>query len=130
MEPDEMSQSEPKSQKISEPLIGSFVLESLTTGMYGERRNAIREYIQNAYDSVLAAERQKVLQKKRGKVVLTVDGEGNRLTIRDNGLGLSKRVAVDTLTAIGASRKDRGSAAGFRGIGRLAGIAFSDELQF
>lgn len=32
---------------VPEPLIGSFLLESITTGMYGERKNAIREYVQN-----------------------------------------------------------------------------------
>ena len=34
-----------------QPYFGGFVLETLTVGMYGESRNAIREYIQNGFDS-------------------------------------------------------------------------------
>ena len=38
-----------------EPYFGGFVLETLTIGMYGEARNAIREYIQNGFDSIQRA---------------------------------------------------------------------------
>ncbi|ESY22456.1 MULTISPECIES: ATP-binding protein [unclassified Mesorhizobium] len=112
------------------PLIGSFLLESITTGMYGERKNAIREYIQNSYDGIQAAIETKVLRPGAGKVTLTLAPDGKALVIMDNGIGLPHRVAVNTLTAVGASRKERGRQAGFRGIGRLAGIAFCKTLRF
>jgi molecular chaperone HtpG len=98
--------------------------------MYGERRNAIREYVQNSFDGVQAAVTDKVLRPGKGKITLTIDGASKNLIISDNGIGLPHRVAVNTLTAVGASRKERGLQAGFRGIGRLAGIAFSNRLQF
>jgi molecular chaperone HtpG len=119
----------PKGSPVPEPLFGSFLLESITTGMYGEQRNAIREYVQNGFDGVQDAIAGKVLKPGKGKITLTIDGTNN-LTIYDNGIGLPHRVAVSTLTAVGASRKERGRQAGFRGIGRLAGIAFSNRLQF
>jgi len=97
--------------------------------MYGERRNAIREYVQNSFDGVQSAISDGVLRPGKGKITLTIDEE-NSLIIHDNGIGLPRRVAVNTLTAVGASRKERGLQAGFRGIGRLAGIAFSKTLQF
>jgi hypothetical protein len=121
--------SSPKGSAVPAPLIGSFLLESITTGMYGERRNAIREYVQNSFDGVQSAVSERILRSGKGKITLTV-GEDNSLVIHDNGIGLPQRVAVNTLTAVGASRKERGRQAGFRGIGRLAGIAFSNTLQF
>jgi len=39
------------------PRIGAFVLESLTSGMYTNPMDAIREYIQNSADSIRIAEK-------------------------------------------------------------------------
>ena len=108
-----------------EPYFGGFVLETLTIGMYEETKNAIREYIQNGFDSIQRAI-NKLAQLKAGegliRIIYDEDGEGVR--IRDNGAGLTADNAVSTLTSIGASAKDFATDAGFRGIGRLAGIAF------
>lgn len=122
--------SQQKGMQVPQPLIGSFLLESITTGMYGERKNAIREYVQNSFDSIQTAVETGVLRAGAGKVLLTLSPESENLTIYDNGVGLPHRIAVNTLTAVGASRKERGRQAGFRGIGRLAGIAFSSVLRF
>ena len=119
-----------KGKAVPTPLIGSFLLESITTGMYGERRNAIREYVQNSFDGIQAALAADILREGSGKVTITVDADNKSLIIHDNGVGLPQRVAVSTLTAVGASRKELGRQAGFRGIGRLAGIAFSTSLRF
>ncbi len=119
-----------RSKAVPPPLIGSYLLESITTGMYGERKNAIREYVQNSYDGIQAAIEAKLLRAGSGKVTLTLSPDEKTLVILDNGIGLPYRVAVNTLTAVGASRKERGQQAGFRGIGRLAGIAFCKTLRF
>lgn len=120
----------PKGKAVPEPLIGSFLLESITTGMYGERKNAIREYVQNSFDGIQSAVAANVLRKGAGKITITMTEDGSSLTIHDNGAGLPQRIAMTTLIAVGASRKERGVQAGFRGIGRLAGVAFSRLLQF
>ena len=52
------------------------------------------------------------------------------LTIRDNGAGIPLKSAVQILTNIGASTKSHTTEAGFRGIGRLAGIGFTESLTF
>lgn len=109
------------------PLIGAFVLETLTLGMYGEPRHTLREYIQNSFDSIRAAERTKVLTG-RGRVDITIGNDS--ITIRDNGSGVPAGQAWTTLTSVGASKKDRQRDAGFRGIGRFAGMAYCDELSF
>jgi molecular chaperone HtpG len=124
------SKLQSRGRSVPAPLIGSFLLESITTGMYGERKNAIREYVQNSFDGIQSAIEAKLLRKGTGKITVTMDEAAGSLTIFDNGIGLPQRIAVGTLIAVGASRKERGIQAGFRGIGRLAGIAFSRTLQF
>lgn len=114
-----------------DPFFGGFILETLTVGMYGESRNAIREYVQNGFDSIRAAITEHGLLKEgEGLIKIVMHGDGDGLTFRDNGAGLSTQNAVDVLTAIGASGKSHRSDAGFRGIGRLAGIVFSSTVTF
>ncbi len=114
----------------SRPYFGSYVLETLTVGMYGESRNAIREYIQNAFDSIQKARREKLLRSDEGLIEVRVAANRNSLSIRDNGIGIWGSKAENVLTSIGASSKDHRRDAGFRGIGRLSGIGFSDRVRF
>ena len=113
-----------------QPFFGGFVLETLTIGMYGESRNAIREYIQNGFDSIRRALSDELLAPDDGLIRIHLDHDSKSLTIRDNGTGIAARQAVRILTQIGASTKDHRRSAGFRGIGRLAGIVFSDTVTF
>lgn len=117
----------------SEPrfLVGSYVLETLTTGMYVEPRDAIREYVQNAFDGIEAARRERLLSATGGEIQITLlTADRGAIVIRDNGASIPSAQAWDTLTSIGASRKSPRRHAGFRGIGRLAGIAYCDLLEF
>jgi molecular chaperone HtpG len=111
-----------------DPYFGGFILETLTLGMYGESRNAIREYLQNALDAIMQAVKEGHIKASEGKVRVVMAED--QLMIRDNGTGILAGVAVDTLTSIGASKKDYRREAGFRGIGRLAGIALCETLIF
>ena len=114
-----------------EPFFGGFVLETLTIGMYGEARNAIREYIQNGFDSVQRAiDELKILRAGDGRIEIKLAADHESLTIRDNGAGLNVKAAAEVLTRVGASTKSHRKNAGFRGIGRLAGIVFSDTVTF
>jgi Histidine kinase-, DNA gyrase B-, and HSP90-like ATPase len=128
MKMSEQSEKSRRPQSVSAPPhIGAFVLETLTLGMYGEPRHTLREYVQNSYDAIRAAQRTKFLQ---GRGVVHVRFAEDSITIADNGLGVPAAQAWNTLTSIGASKKDRERDAGFRGIGRLAGMAYCDELIF
>lgn len=113
-----------------QPYFGGFVLETLTVGMYGESRNAIREYIQNSFDSIQNAIERNLIKAGSGLITVSYDSDLDGLKIRDNGAGLPTSHASQTLTSIGASRKDFRTDAGFRGIGRLAGVTFSDTVTF
>ncbi len=114
-----------------EPFFGGFVLETLTIGMYGEARNAIREYIQNGFDSIQRAiEDLNLLRPGEGLIEIELAPDKKTLIIRDNGAGLSVKTAATVLTRVGASSKNHRKNAGFRGIGRLAGIVFSNTVTF
>ena len=69
-----------------EPYFGGFILETLTVGMYGEARNAIREYVQNGFDSIQRAKEIGVLAADEGHIQVTMAADKKSLTIRDDGL--------------------------------------------
>ena len=103
--------------------------------MYKEPLHCIREYVQNAYDSIREARRAGILEPEEGAVWLIVDEEDRTLRIRDNGNGLAPEAAAVCLHDLGSSEKatsDKGASlnAGFRGIGRMAGISYCKTLRF
>lgn len=113
-----------------EPIFGAFIIETLTVGMYEVPRLALREYIQNAFDSTREAVRLGLIGEDEALIEVTLNTDDQEVIIRDNGMGLPAHSAIRTLTSIGASTKTYRSQAGFRGIGRLAGIAFADKVKF
>ena len=50
--------------------------------------------------------------------------------IEDNGTGVSGKEVYNVLCDIGNARKDYRTDKGFRGIGRLGGLAYCDKLVF
>lgn len=111
-------------------VIGKYTLESLTNGMYASPFDIYREYIQNAVDSIDAAIDEKLERPEYFEIAINLYVKKNMLSIFDNGCGLSKKQAISTLIDIGNSNKQRTQNRGFRGIGRLAGLGYCDELIF
>ncbi len=112
------------------PKVGAYVLESLTTGMYTQPLDAIREYVQNAMDSIRMAEHEKLLPALSGRIDIEVSKPNRRFVIRDNGMGIPTAEVQTRLLNVGMSNKELGKSAGFRGIGRLAGMAYCRQLTF
>jgi hypothetical protein len=112
--------------------VGSFFLETLTTGMYEDPFHCIREYIQNGFDAIRAGVRGGILKEDDGHILISLGGSARApsLNIRDNGTGIPTANAYSTLVSLGASRKTPAHDAGFRGIGRLGGIAYCTKLRF
>lgn len=110
--------------------IGSFIINILTTGMYPEPLDALREYIQNSYDAIRSAERAELLRPNFGQISIVIDAGNARVIIRDNGVGIPASEARSRLLDIGKSTKVLGDDAGFRGIGRLAGLAYCKSAEF
>ncbi len=112
--------------------VGAFFLETLTTGMYEDPFHCIREYVQNSQDAIYDAAREGLIKSTDGQILISTGGtpKSPSLTIRDNGTGIALAKAYSTLVSLGASRKRPSQHAGFRGIGRLAGIAYCTTLRF
>ena len=106
------------------PVIGGELLRLVTAGLYDNPLVLYREYVQNAADAIVAK------GTSSGCVWITIDPLNSQITIRDNGTGLSPTEAVSRLVDVGRSPKDRLIDRGFRGIGRLSGLAFAEELHF
>jgi len=114
---------------LESPKIGAYVLETLTTGMYTNPLDSIREYVQNATDSLLEFEARSA-RRNEGRIDARIDPVKRTLVIKDNGTGIPSKDVPNRLINIGMSDKDLRHKAGFRGIGRLAGIAYCDRLTF
>ena len=115
--------------------LGVHLLETITLGMYSEPLHCVREYIQNAFDSIRVARRLGLLGPEDGRIDVLVDRDARLLRIRDNGTGLGPEEASVRLVDIGYSSKASttdGAAtnAGFRGIGRMAGLSYCRRLVF
>lgn len=117
--------------ELSEIVIGKDVLELLSSAMYVDPMTVYREYVQNAADAVDAARAAGVLVPgEPGRVDISVDPETRTVKIRDNGCGIRFSDFGRKLTALGSSSKRGTSARGFRGVGRLAGLGYAQELIF
>lgn len=112
------------------PRIGAYVLETLTTGMYVHPLDTVRELVQNAADSIRKAEETALIRPGAGRIEIELGHNSRSLVVRDNGTGVPAEEAGERLIDVGMSDKDIEHDAGFRGIGRLAGIAFCDALKF
>lgn len=115
---------------MSEPIAGKFLLEILTKGMYSNPMHVYREYIQNSSDSIDKAIACGVLKATEAEIHISIDNANHNITIRDNGLGIPIEIARIKLMNVGASDKDGITERGFRGIGRLGGLAYAEKVQF
>ena len=119
-----MTELTPGTQNSS-TLSGAGLLGLVTTGMYDTPLSMYREYIQNAADAAAGSG-----SPDGARVDIALDVSEHRIRIRDNGPGLSRQEALDRLIPIGRSDKTLGVDRGFRGVGRLAGLAFAKTVSF
>jgi len=109
-------------------IIGKDVIESLTTSMYDDPRFVYREYIQNSADAIDKARQSGLITD--GNIYITIDYEKRRIEIEDDAIGIEKDKVVQILKNIAQSTKQKGVDKGFRGIGRLGGLGYCDNLVF
>ena len=117
-----MAKSIPEGKRRLAPVdgaLGAQLLEVVTAGMYSDPRMILREYIQNAVDSLDAAEEKGVIGPADGIVEIVLDGQTRKITIQDNGLGVPLKELSERLGSLGYSEKEGTGQRGFRGIGRL-----------
>lgn len=108
----------------SQPMVGGDVVRLITAGMYDDPLVIYREYLQNAADSVAS------LGRGGGTVTVSIDPLESRVTITDDGAGLPPRDAASRLVGVGNSTKNPAVDRGRRGVGRLAALAFAEDVHF
>lgn len=112
------------------PIIGKDVIESLTIGMYEDSRFIFREYIQNSADQIDKAVRENLISNNEGEIYININSEERTIYIEDNATGIPQNKVQPILQNIAQSTKQRGVDKGFRGIGRLGGLAYCKKLIF
>lgn len=116
---------------LNKTVIGKDVIESLTLGMYEDARIIYREYIQNSADQIDKALTYGILESiADSNIWIEIDRNNKQIVIEDNATGIASKEAVSILKNIAQSTKQRGVDKGFRGIGRLGGLAYCDKLVF
>jgi len=100
-------------RKFTAKDIGAELLPILTSGLYDEPYDAVREYVQNGIDA--------------GADLIRVTVASNSAVILDNGHGMSPDV-VDKAIRLGVSEKDPRTQVGFRGIGIYSALHLCDRL--
>jgi molecular chaperone HtpG len=116
---------------MTQVTFGKNILENLTTAMYENSLVIFREYVQNSCDAIRVPAKQRASTNKyTGRIDIKVDPNERSVEIIDNGCGVPKNDFVRVLSDIANSDKIRGEDMGFRGIGRLCGLAYCSKLQF
>lgn len=121
--------AKPKILQETDVVIGKDILELLANAMYVDPLTIYREYVQNSADSIDEA-RLAGLSMDDPHIVITLDHASRTVFIRDNGESVPNAEFVRRITAIGASHKRGTDLRGFRGVGRLSGLGYCQELVF
>ena len=109
--------------KPKEEYAYGYIIKALAGGLYPNKFHVIREYIQNAFDAI--ASWKATSKDKNVEISITVQKPS--IFIFDNGLGMD-RYTLNEYRKVGFSKKVVGESAGFRGIGKLAGISVAKKL--
>ena len=116
--------------QVKRPVIGKYILDSLSIGMYNHPLMLLREYIQNSADAIDAYKRSNPPPEYHPKIDINIGGNSRIMRIRDNGSGIPFNRAQNVLHDLGNSSKKLNESRGFRGIGRLGGLGYCDKLAF
>ena len=118
-------------KKIDEEylVIGKDILELLVNGMYVNPLTIYREYVQNSADSIDEA-KEAGLDVNQSRIKIQILHAERTVKIRDYGHSLSNEDFIRVITALGASHKRGLKLRGFRGVGRLSGLGFCQQLIF
>lgn len=112
------------------PVIGKFVIENLTIGMYDDPRSVFREYVQNSADALDKAISSSMITANQASIYIEINKDTKTIIIEDNGTGIPSNKVIPMLQNIAQSEKQIGKEKGFRGIGRLGGVGYCEKLVF
>lgn len=99
--------------------------------LYKDPYAFLREYVQNAYDSLCEARRRGILEPGGGNVWIRIDRAARTLSISDDGVGVPRgEIGPRLLDISNSSKAGGGDTAGRFGIGRLTGAMVCERLVF
>jgi molecular chaperone HtpG len=110
-----------------EELVYAAAIVILSNELYPRKLEVVREYIQNASDAIDSFTQIADVLGDRSSPQIKISIQGRSLLIWDNGIGMDK-AEISKLKRIAYSEKREGEEAGYKGIGRLAGIAVANKL--
>lgn len=99
------------------------IINALAGGLYPNKFHVIREYVQNSFDAIV---KWKEIHRTRD-LKIEVSIQKPSIFIYDNGTGMNRHT-LNEYRKVGFSKKQAGEHAGFRGIGKLAGISVAKKL--
>jgi hypothetical protein len=114
---------------VRKPIVGKYILDTLSIGMYNNPLMLMREYVQNSVDAIDEFKKKEDIFENQA-IDIRIDGRNRSIRILDNGTGLSADYAQNALHDIGRSLKKIPLDRGFRGIGRLGGLGYCEALTF
>ena len=119
-------------ERIAFDVETSRVLKILSSEIYDSPKAFLRENVQNAYDAILMRCESQSLAVQDHRVEITVSG--NRITVRDDGLGMTEEVLRNNFWRAGASGKrselaQRAGVIGTFGIGAMANFGVCAYLR-
>jgi hypothetical protein len=111
-----------------EELLFAAVVRILSEDLYPRKLEIIREYIQNSSDAIddWLAVADHIHDQTDPQIKISI--QGRSLIIWDNGIGMSEE-DIPKLKRIAYSEKRLGEEAGYKGIGKLAGVAVAEKLK-
>lgn len=113
----------------NEELFYAAAVQILSEDLYPRKLEIIREYIQNASDALDDWLRiADLVPADRTEPQIKISIQGKSVLIFDNGIGMTED-DIPKLKRIAYSEKKVGEEAGYKGIGRLAGIAVAEKLK-
>lgn len=112
------------------PKLGKNIMDNLAYSMYPDARDIFREYIQNATDSIDNAQKNNMFPNEDMEINIKIDTDKRYISIEDNAVGIRREDVPRLLATIADSTKKQTENRGFRGIGRLGGLAYCRELRF
>lgn len=107
-----------------EQYVYGHVLEALTGGLYPNKLDVLREYVQNAYDAI---REYRLLGENPNECSIRIYTRAGSVLIYDNATGMDLNT-LQEYRKLGFSKKPLGQYAGWRGIGKAAGLAVAEKL--
>lgn len=136
-EPVTLSSSDEDADQITFDIMPEPIFKRLAMDIYEEDAAGIREIVSNSITAILKAVDSGYIERQEGalEIKFTKEGDSKKLTIKDNGIGMSRKRIKELLSVIGVSdSRDDGGVAGQFGMGflpafRLVGIDGGFEMH-